>query len=496
MNISEFLISPIAGSVIGYFTNWLAIKMLFRPHEEKRIFGMKVPFTPGLIPKEKNRIAKKVGETVGKHLLSEEALVKALVDEKVLESLRSITANAFYSLRNNEESLDTILTEILGDHKNSTIDSIENTLSQFIFSKISDQQALDEITSLIMHPIKSILTRKVEDIPVENIIQSDFLQGDTFRQWIIGEIIELKDRIQNEERTMSEIIPDSWMIYVKEVIRDYFPGLVTLLIDYMNKPFIQQKLKQILLELIQANLGKLALMFVDADKIYDKTLRYIEESAQNEEKREEILKQINSFIDYVVEKPVKEWADKIQLAHHTSEIEDILNKVILYFTKEETLEKLKAMIKEYMSKQDLTVLTLITAIKPNIVQDMHQWIREYLENLIQKNEIFKKINLFISKEIKRSLEVPVSRWVKRIGKSLEEKIQDAVIKYYKLIITSKSSEIAALLDIPHIVEERIMDFETDYTEQIILSVVDRELKAITWLGGLLGFIIGFFPVLF
>ncbi|MBZ4668029.1 MAG: hypothetical protein JG775_1181 [Defluviitaleaceae bacterium] len=154
MNISEFLISPIAGSVIGYFTNWLAIKMLFRPHEEKRIFGMKVPFTPGLIPKEKNRIAKKVGETVGKHLLSEEALVKALVDEKVLESLRSITANAFYSLRNNEESLDTILTEILGDHKNSTIDSIENTLSQFIFSKISDQQALDEITSLIMHPIQ------------------------------------------------------------------------------------------------------------------------------------------------------------------------------------------------------------------------------------------------------------------------------------------------------------------------------------------------------
>ncbi len=49
----KFLIASIIGGIIGYLTNWIAIKMLFRPYEEKRIFGMKVPFTPGLIPKEK-----------------------------------------------------------------------------------------------------------------------------------------------------------------------------------------------------------------------------------------------------------------------------------------------------------------------------------------------------------------------------------------------------------------------------------------------------------
>ena len=64
----KFIMPILLGAVIGYITNWLAIKMLFRPHYEKKIFGLHIPFTLGLIPKEMNRIAKSIGETVGVHL--------------------------------------------------------------------------------------------------------------------------------------------------------------------------------------------------------------------------------------------------------------------------------------------------------------------------------------------------------------------------------------------------------------------------------------------
>src|SRR3712207_9226813 len=83
MQYTKILFSAIVGAVIGYITNWLAIKMLFRPHKEKRIFGIKIPFTPGLIPKEQGRIAKSVGDAVGNHLLTKEAMVDALKDNKV-----------------------------------------------------------------------------------------------------------------------------------------------------------------------------------------------------------------------------------------------------------------------------------------------------------------------------------------------------------------------------------------------------------------------------
>ena len=74
----RILIPVLVGSIIGYFTNWLAIKMLFKPHYEKKIFGLTLPFTPGLIPKERDRMAANIGNTVGEHLLSTETIVEAI----------------------------------------------------------------------------------------------------------------------------------------------------------------------------------------------------------------------------------------------------------------------------------------------------------------------------------------------------------------------------------------------------------------------------------
>jgi uncharacterized membrane protein YheB (UPF0754 family) len=60
----------VVGAVIGYVTNWLAIKMLFRPRRAYRLFGWRLPFTPGLIPKERERIAVALGSSVAGDLLN------------------------------------------------------------------------------------------------------------------------------------------------------------------------------------------------------------------------------------------------------------------------------------------------------------------------------------------------------------------------------------------------------------------------------------------
>lgn len=82
------VVLPIAiGALIGYCTNYIAIKMLFRPRKEVRIGSWRVPFTPGVIPKNQGRIAKAVGAAVSGSLLTQEdlnanlpALKETLVD--------------------------------------------------------------------------------------------------------------------------------------------------------------------------------------------------------------------------------------------------------------------------------------------------------------------------------------------------------------------------------------------------------------------------------
>ena len=46
----SYLVGPLVGGVIGYITNDVAIRMLFRPHQPKNLFGVHIPLTPGIIP--------------------------------------------------------------------------------------------------------------------------------------------------------------------------------------------------------------------------------------------------------------------------------------------------------------------------------------------------------------------------------------------------------------------------------------------------------------
>ncbi|MGD1899553.1 MAG: DUF445 domain-containing protein [Phormidesmis sp.] len=75
-NLWIVLLPPVLGGVIGYFTNDIAIKMLFRPYGPKYLFGQKIPFTPGLIPSNQARLAKKVSDVIMRSLLTPEELQK------------------------------------------------------------------------------------------------------------------------------------------------------------------------------------------------------------------------------------------------------------------------------------------------------------------------------------------------------------------------------------------------------------------------------------
>ena len=45
--ITSYLLPPVIGAVIGYFTNLIAVKMLFYPRKPVYIFGHQLPLTPG-----------------------------------------------------------------------------------------------------------------------------------------------------------------------------------------------------------------------------------------------------------------------------------------------------------------------------------------------------------------------------------------------------------------------------------------------------------------
>ena len=137
MNLS-FLSGPIIGAIIGLITNGIAIRMLFRPLKPVRFLGMTLPFTPGLIPKEKSRIAKSLGDVVAGELLNEEViksgLLSAEMDQKIKTALNHFIANKSTS----EETLKDMFLSIVGDEQGALLaDEISTKIVDISYERMT-----------------------------------------------------------------------------------------------------------------------------------------------------------------------------------------------------------------------------------------------------------------------------------------------------------------------------------------------------------------------
>ena len=123
-------------------------------------------------------------------------------------------------------------------------------------------------------------------------------------------------------------------------------------------------------------------------------------------------------------------------------------------------------------------------------------LREPVERFLAKNvnEIFQKNgDAIISNLVESETDKFLSRPVKDLLAGQEAKLADAVntmVSIYKTIITEHLPKILESIDISAIVRERINEMDMDDTEKLILQVMNKELRAIVWLGALLGSLMG------
>ena len=96
--ILHYLSGPIIGALIGYITNYIAVKMLFHPYYPIKIFGFTLPFTPGIIPKRKEHLARAIARAVGEELFTEEDLKSVLCSDNIKATVTNAVCDKADSL--------------------------------------------------------------------------------------------------------------------------------------------------------------------------------------------------------------------------------------------------------------------------------------------------------------------------------------------------------------------------------------------------------------
>lgn len=183
-NLWTIVLPPVAGAVIGYFTNDVAIKMLFRPYRAVYIFKRRLPFTPGLIPRNQDRLAKRVSDTIMGSLLTPEELQKLakrlLRTERVQSAILWLLNLALNQVRKDKEQKTAkILAEILRDFFGESLPRVLKVLSRrddFLEAQIN--QVFDQI--LLEFSLTDIQARQLADWLLDSVVPPD-----TIRQALI-----------------------------------------------------------------------------------------------------------------------------------------------------------------------------------------------------------------------------------------------------------------------------------------------------------------------
>lgn len=156
---ASYIIAPLLGGVIGYITNDIAIRMLFRPHTAKYVFGIHIPFTPGIIPKEKGRIAEAVGGVISENLMNKEVLERYLLSEDMIGKVRSAVEEFIATQQRNNETVSQFLGHYLAKEEIDTISqNINQSITKQTYEKLADSSVGEKVAHIAIDHVAQKLT--------------------------------------------------------------------------------------------------------------------------------------------------------------------------------------------------------------------------------------------------------------------------------------------------------------------------------------------------
>ncbi|UOY88405.1 DUF445 domain-containing protein [Bacillus glycinifermentans] len=166
--VGTFIFMIVIGALIGAVTNHFAIQMLFRPYKAHYIFGKRIPFTPGLIPKRRDELAKQMGQMVVNHLLTTEGIKKRLASDAVKKQAVQLGERLVSAASESQITVAEAL-EAIG------VANAAQKADQFV-NKWTDEKLAAYLATYKNEPLKDLIPQEAQDKLSEKLpMVSDYI---------------------------------------------------------------------------------------------------------------------------------------------------------------------------------------------------------------------------------------------------------------------------------------------------------------------------------
>lgn len=242
MDMIRILLPIAVGALIGYCTNYIAIKMLFHPRKPVKFMGKTFPFTPGVIPKNQSRIAHAVGSAVGESLLTSEDIVKALKSDEIKDAIARETAS---QIMNPQVTLVSCVERFSPSGAGETMEKLGEALTE----KVAEGARGIDYADLISKTAVPAILEKVQNSMLAMFVTENMLQsfvgpiGDSVRRYMEDNGTELFRPIVQKEIDKMQDLSVSEMLALVDVDETFAQKTVGDLYDQLVEEKAQEALK-------------------------------------------------------------------------------------------------------------------------------------------------------------------------------------------------------------------------------------------------------------
>lgn len=460
--VINLVTTPLVAGIVGYVTNKIAIKMLFRPYEPKwYTLGWQ-----GIVPKTRPKLAVKISEIVGQKLLAHDDFlyalenndIKAKIHNIIAEKLKTLNAKDIHALIRLSSLEDKII-----DNKEVINNILNNAAVSVVDIFLNKKIDINSFREPVFQLVKNFNLEKAIDDQLEKTINS-FLSEDKTLQDILPQDI-LKRKNDLVEYLTITIMANIRRLGKNDMVKAVLAQKVVNFKDSMLSSASG-------MDILKAGFINLFLSNEKIEQIVENELPHItEDLSTNPVIYKNIYKTIEDEIDNLLKKPVNEVMVKLGF----SDNHDIVLYIKSHFvTNTNILDKVSALILDKLYQySNLTIKEILMLLNIDIYKFIKIDVMDILnaENYkLVKSNMINKFTAFISNNY--------------------NKIADVITELAVKLIKSNLKYALNAVNIEKIVKDKINALPLPEVENILFSFMKEHFKWINILGFFIGFVIG------
>ncbi len=460
--IVSLVTTPLVAGVVGYITNKIAIKMLFRPYEPKwYTLGWQ-----GIVPKTRPKLAVKISEIVGQKLLAHDDFLYALENNDIKTKIHSIIADKLKSL--NAKDIHAVirlssLEDKIIDNKDTINNILNNTAVSIVDIFLNKKIDINNFREPVFQLVKNFNLEKAIDDQLEKTINSFLSEDKTLQDILPQDILSRKNDLV--EYLTITIMANIRRLGKNDMIKAVLAQKVVNFKDSMLSSATG-------IDVLKAGFINLFLSNEKIEQIVENELPHItEDLSTNPVIYKNIYKTIEDEIDNLLKKPVNEVMVKLGFSDNHDIVLYIKNHFV---TNTNILDKVSALILDKLYQySNLSIKEILVLLNIDIYKFIKIDVMDILnaENYkTMKSNMINKFTAFIS--------------------SNYNKIADVITEVAVKLIKSNLKYALNAVNIEKIVKDKINALPLPEVENILFSFMKEHFKWINILGFFIGFVIG------